>query len=248
MKHRILCLVCAVVSLWLASGTVHALVGSVKVECFGRCDLIRLSEVCDTFQPGAQPIAIACDNPATPGSGTPQPCDSGQCTPFTFLDRAAPVSAYCSDGNDVVVTCQSGGTTDSATANGLEDNEEDTAVVRGELSQLVAAAGAAPVTLYWNPIHSGDCEMDDATLTFNPDGTGLFSATVLTYHTYSGDKWHIRFNIKNGPGYVLFREGEWTGPIMFDGNPPPKRRWKVAFTYPWTFLQEISWATAYYSC
>jgi len=256
MKHRILFLVCAVVSLWLASGTVHALVGSVKVECFGRCDLIKLSKVCDTFQPGSQPIAIACDNPATPGSGTPLPCDSGQCTPFTFLDRAAPVSAYCSDdtGNGAVVTCQSGATTVNATANGLEDEEEDSAVVReepspsGAAAPRSAAAVAAPVILSWNTLHAGDCQMDKATLTFYDSGWGYFSSTVKTYHTHTGDYWHIRFDIKNGPGYVLFREGQWTGPRMSDGNPPPEYLFNRWFTYDQSKLPFISWATAYYSC
>ena len=127
MKHYILSLVYAVVSLWLASGNVHAAVGSVKVECFGRCDLITLSQVCNTYSVGSRPIAIACDDTATPGAGAGSfQCGGGLCRPFGNLSPNDLVSDYCSDGpgNDAVVTCQSGSTTHSTTAHGLEDEEQ----------------------------------------------------------------------------------------------------------------------------
>ena len=148
MKHRILSLVCAVVSLWLASGNVHAVVGSVKVECFGRCDLIKLSEVCATYDyyqgrpvGSSQPIAIACDDTAV-GVGLDYACGTdgnGRCRPYGNLVGSDHVSAYCNDGPsyDAVVTCHFGSTTLGVTADGLEDEEqkltdgeEDTAVVR----------------------------------------------------------------------------------------------------------------------
>jgi hypothetical protein len=128
MKHRILSLVCAVVSLWLASGNVHAAVGSVKVECFGRCDLITLSQVCDTYRAGSRPIAIACDDTAfgaALGNLTHQ-CGGGHCRQFGSLSSSDRVSDYCSDspGYDAVVTCQDGSTTLGATAHSLEDEEQ----------------------------------------------------------------------------------------------------------------------------
>jgi hypothetical protein len=141
MKHHILSLVCAVVSLWLASGYVHAAVGSIKVECNGQCDRISLAHVCDTFSTGSKPIAIACDDTAVGATFGQTPCGSGPgvCRPFGNLARSDLVSDYCNDGQgfDAVVTCQAGSTTVSAPARSLQgegqkstDGEEDTTVDR----------------------------------------------------------------------------------------------------------------------
>jgi hypothetical protein len=44
---------------------------------------------------------------------------------------------------------------------------------------------------------SGDCEMQNATITFRSDGTGSFTAQVKTNHTHSGDVWHATMAARN---------------------------------------------------
>lgn len=81
--------------------------GSVKVECFGRCDLINLGQVCDTFSAGSVPVAIACDDTGV-GAGFNATCGIGTCRPFGSIVRGDRVIDYCDDGGgfDAVVTCR----------------------------------------------------------------------------------------------------------------------------------------------
>jgi hypothetical protein len=83
--------------------------GAVKVECWGNCATVNLGQICDTFQPLSIPIAVACDETASPGSGTGQLCGPySTCTPYGGLVRSDLLSAYCADGggNDAVISCR----------------------------------------------------------------------------------------------------------------------------------------------
>jgi hypothetical protein len=85
----------------------------VKVECWGRCDLVNLGQICDTYVVGSEPVAIACDDTAV-GSGFDVGCGSGMtCRPFGTIIRSDLLSAYCADGggHDAVVSCRPQGAT-----------------------------------------------------------------------------------------------------------------------------------------
>ena len=81
---------------------------SIKLECWGNCNNVNLGQVCDTWIAGRVPVAIACDDTATPGSGGAVACGGSTCVPFGSIVRSDLVGAYCTDGggNDVVVTCK----------------------------------------------------------------------------------------------------------------------------------------------
>jgi hypothetical protein len=109
MKRHIFASLCALGTLWAASGNAHA-AGSVKLECHGNCYNVTVGAVCDTYLPNSQPVAIACDDTATPGTSFGSvPCGYGTCRPYGGLVRSDRVGDYCSDGsgNDVIVTCAS---------------------------------------------------------------------------------------------------------------------------------------------
>jgi hypothetical protein len=92
--------------------------GAVKVECWGRCDLVNLGQICDTYLSGSQPVALACDDTAI-GSGVNKTCGGGMtCRPWGSLLRSDPLSAYCDDGPgyDAVVTCRAAGASSAAAA------------------------------------------------------------------------------------------------------------------------------------
>jgi hypothetical protein len=82
--------------------------GSVKFECGLNCSTTSLGQVCDTYSSGSVPVAISCDDVATPGSGGAVACGGGTCTPYGAIIRSDTVGAYCAPGfgNDVVVTCR----------------------------------------------------------------------------------------------------------------------------------------------
>jgi hypothetical protein len=81
---------------------------SVKLECWGNCNSVTVGQVCDTVGVGRQPASIACDDTATPGSGTAVACGGATCVTFGSIVRSDLVGAYCTDGggNDVIVTCK----------------------------------------------------------------------------------------------------------------------------------------------
>ena len=81
------------------------------------------------------------------------------------------------------------------------------------------------------PYSSGDCRLISGTVTIYPNGTGVFHATTLTYHTHSGDYWHIRLFGRSAGETNLFETGTFTGPRMNDGNPPPPYNWEDRFTF-----------------
>ncbi|WP_437956900.1 hypothetical protein WME76_36845 [Sorangium sp. So ce119] len=83
--------------------------GAVKVECWGDCTLVNLGQICDRFVVGSIPVAVACDDTASPGSGTAAICGGGAtCTSYGTAARGDALSAYCADGggNDAVITCR----------------------------------------------------------------------------------------------------------------------------------------------
>jgi hypothetical protein len=91
----------------------YAAEGAVKVACGqNNCDNVTLGQICDTFVPGSEPIALSCENTATPGSGTPAPCGAGggTCRSFGGLARSNLLGSYCfgsniGGDNDAVVIC-----------------------------------------------------------------------------------------------------------------------------------------------
>jgi len=84
--------------------------GAIKVECYGNCSAVSLQEVCDSWSPGTAPVAVACDDTATPGSVYPATvwCGGAQCSPYGTMVGSDSLGAYCADnlGNDAVVTCR----------------------------------------------------------------------------------------------------------------------------------------------
>lgn len=81
--------------------------GAVKVECWGRCDLVNLGQVCNSYIANSQPVAVACDDTDV-GYGWDAVCGYGTCRQYGTLLRSDWLSAYCSDGGgfDAVVTCE----------------------------------------------------------------------------------------------------------------------------------------------
>lgn len=83
---------------------------AVKVECLGDCAKVSLGQICgkDTAGKDIPPVAVACDDAADPGAGTPSGCGNGAtCTPNSSLKLTHLLSAYCKDGPDydAIVTC-----------------------------------------------------------------------------------------------------------------------------------------------
>jgi hypothetical protein len=91
----------------------HAAEGAVKVACgTNNCDLVSLGQICDTFSPGSEPIALSCENTATPGRGVLRACGAGggTCRPFGGLVGGDLLGSYCFGSpigadNDAVVMC-----------------------------------------------------------------------------------------------------------------------------------------------
>src|SRR5262245_45140289 len=50
--------------------------GAVKVECWGRCDLVNLGQICDSYSSGSVPVAVSCDDTGV-GNGTSTACGVG---------------------------------------------------------------------------------------------------------------------------------------------------------------------------
>jgi hypothetical protein len=99
------------VSLPLVLASVPALAesyGAVKVECWGNCSLVNLGQVCDRYSTGSIPIAVSCDDTATPGAGWSSGCGGVTCTAYGTLYRSDLLSAYCADGggNDALIACR----------------------------------------------------------------------------------------------------------------------------------------------
>ena|ERR1700704_722893 len=81
--------------------------GAVRVECWGRCDLVNLGQICSSYVPGSTPVALACVHPGV-GTGTDVTCGSATCREFGSLLLSDLLSIYCDDGPgyDAIVTCR----------------------------------------------------------------------------------------------------------------------------------------------
>jgi len=106
MKKVFAFLVIAPLSLLAAAASAETF-GAVKVECWGRCDLVDLGQICDSFSSGATPSGVACDDTSV-GRGTELTCGSATCRAYGTLARSDLLSDYCDDGGgyDAVVTCK----------------------------------------------------------------------------------------------------------------------------------------------
>jgi hypothetical protein len=106
MHHKVTTLFSAAL-LALTASPALAEYGSVKVECGSSCLDVVVGEVCDAYVQHSRPVAIACDDTATPGYGRTSVCGNGTCTSYGTLLQSDPVGAYCAAGrgNDAIVTC-----------------------------------------------------------------------------------------------------------------------------------------------
>jgi hypothetical protein len=116
----------------------------------------------------------------------------------------------------------------------------------GEFSSTANSQGDAPKVLTWGPQYSGNCVMDGASITFYPNGTGVFRSTVWTNHTHSGDTWHHTITVIDGNSSVLFTL-YWDGPnhMNDDGSRYPFER---SFSFDPNFFNIIYTAQASGSC
>jgi hypothetical protein len=105
----------------------------------------------------------------------------------------------------------------------------------------------APKVITFGHMASGDCEMaDGSSITFNPNGTGVFRSVVWTNHTHSGDTWHHAISVKDANGSVLFNLN-WDGPnhMNDDGSRYPFER---SFNFDPQFFYLIQLASAGGNC
>lgn len=113
--------------------------GGVKVECYGRCDLVNLGQVCDSYSINSIPVAVACDDTGV-GSGTTTGCGAGlTCRSWGNYSRFDALSGYCDDGPglDAIVTCRAAGSFSAATGGQLDKAE-------AKIEKLDDGAGGKP--------------------------------------------------------------------------------------------------------
>ena len=89
------------------------------------------------------------------------------------------------------------------------------------------------------PESAGDCRLLGGKITLYPDGTGTFQTTTLTYHTRSGDYWHVSLEGFTSGGTQILAAGPFTGPRMNDGNPPPEYPWEDHFRFDRSIYHDI---------
>lgn len=79
--------------------------------------------------------------------------------------------------------------------------------------------GATAATAYkwwtWPDLKVGDCHQTGGWLRLYVDGKLTFSARTWTDHTFSGDIWHARFQLKDSSGRTLFTTGTFDSPTMW---------------------------------
>ncbi len=79
--------------------------------------------------------------------------------------------------------------------------------------------GATAATAYkwwtWPDLKVGDCHQTGGWLRLYADGKLTFSARTWTDHTFSGDIWHARFQLKDSGGRTLFTTGTFDSPTMW---------------------------------
>ncbi|MEV5507876.1 DUF6294 family protein [Streptomyces orinoci] len=101
--------------------------------------------------------------------------------------------------------------------------------------------GATTATAYkwwtWPDLKVGDCHQTGGYLRLYADGKLTFSARTWTDHTFSGDIWHARFQLKNSGGQTLFTTGTFDSPTMWASK-------QVDWTANGTFEPSVYAATA----
>jgi hypothetical protein len=92
------------------SASVAQAEASVKVECWGNsCSNVTLRDACNAYKQSSVPVAITCDDLATPGGGTQTSCVGGaQTCVVDEFDQFQTVGRYCQDGGgfDAIVFCR----------------------------------------------------------------------------------------------------------------------------------------------
>lgn len=136
---------------------------------------------------------------------------------------------------------------------GSEGDIEGVPVKPGDVvPESEAGQGIRQKTYTFVNMHSGDCRIADGAagnlLGFNSLGKGSWTCTTWTNHTHSGDKGHIEFWVYTSTGNLLFHLGEFDGPRMDDGNPPPHYRWQNLFEFDANLFDAIGKVSARYSC
>src|ERR1043166_995370 len=94
--------------------------------------------------------------------------------------------------------------------------------------------GKVEFKMFWwkDEIRRGDCVMEPLSrIVLYKDGFGRFLATTYTRHTHSGDVWHHLMYVTDSRGEFLFWVGFFDGPVMDDGNPPPRYSWQKDFRF-----------------
>ena len=117
-------------------------------------------------------------------------------------------------------------------------------------SQVQVNAPAEPPpqvnTLNWGPLSSGDCQMQNASVTFTSYGGGTFAALVKTNHTHGGDVWHATISAQNGNGQTVVGLGTFDSTRMDDDH--GWYGWTVPFTYDQAQYPNISRVNMHHSC
>ena len=105
---------------------------------------------------------------------------------------------------------------------------------------------AQPTAITWQSMSSGDCVMQNANVTFKPDGTAIFAAQVKTNHTHSGDIWHATIATKDNEGKILFTSPKMDSGRMDDNH--PWYQWRAIYPFDFRLFGKIHDATMDHSC
>ena len=117
-------------------------------------------------------------------------------------------------------------------------------------AQVAVTAPTEPppqtTSLTWGHMSSGDCEMQDAKVTFSSYGAGTFTSQVKTNHTHSGDVWHATITAENASGQGLASLPTFDSVRMDDNH--PWYNWTVNFQYNAASFPQITKANISNKC
>lgn len=90
-------------------------------------------------------------------------------------------------------------------------------------------------------LRAGDCGQKNGTLTVGSDGTLHWDVVNYTYHTHSGDIWHVGFTLLDINGLNIGDTLIHDSPRMNDGNggPPPPYHWSFDDHYDPSVYNQI---------
>jgi len=88
----------------------------------------------------------------------------------------------------------------------------------------------SPRTFKYDVLTSGDCVMQEGSLSFDSTGHGKWVAKIHTNHTTNRDIWHLDFNVLDANGQSLFPVGIGDSPAMY-GSPSPTIPWAIEFQF-----------------